>query len=74
MPAPTMQFTLNTTVDLGGANLVPHYTRELQVLHSGLQILVKLLIPIIHLKLRKYRGHYPTNYLKLQNNTRSLTS
>ena len=29
IPAPTMQFTLNTTVDLGGSNLVPRYTREL---------------------------------------------
>ena len=46
-----VQFTLNTAVDLGGGNLVPHYTRELQVLHSELPILVKLPIPIIHLKL-----------------------
>ena len=52
IPAPTLQFTLNTTVDRGGANVVPHYTRELQVLHSGLPIRVKLPIPIIHLKLR----------------------
>ena len=51
IPAPTLQFTLNTTVDLGGANLVPHYTRELQV-HSGLPILVKLPIPTIHFKTR----------------------
>ena len=52
IPAPTLQFTLNTTVDLGVANLVPHYTRELQVLHPGLPIRVKLPIPIIQLKLR----------------------
>ena len=44
-----LQFTLSTTVDLGITNLVPRYTGELYVLHSGLPILLRLPIPVTHL-------------------------
>ena len=48
-PLLLLQFTFNTTVDLGTTNLVPRYTGELSVLHSGLPILLRLPIPVIHL-------------------------
>ena len=48
-PLLLLQFTFNTNVDLGTTNLVPRYTGELCVLHSGLPILLRLPITVIHL-------------------------